>query len=231
MSLTLSSLASMHFPGAQIRSAIIERDHPKNIPDVNYDKDKIQANNLKMNLQTTVKDREPNMDDDQNSCGTSISNSLDTAIDSDLENDHPSLVPEERSMNNDDILRNNNQTIASMFQPAHDIVKKEFPLEFGFGGRKPKRDFSEELLQSCNYPTTSTRPPFLLPAQLYKNFFASFGKRERTTADADCPAAGFQVYPRNMLFSTGNRNPAGFIFSNSDDENCDRSDSPLDEVF
>lgn len=210
MSVTLSSIAQMHFH---------DRLQAKG------DKKSEKPSPKRMNLQMEIQQR-TNMDDDQNSCGTSISNSIDNSNDSDLENDHPTLVPS--SLSHEDI-NTNEESMASMFQPAQDIVKKEFPLEFGFSGSKTKKD-SEDLISST-FPGTSTRSPFLLPAQLYKNFFASLGKR-RTGPDAECPAAGFQVYPRNMLFSTGNRPTGGLFFNGSDDENGERvTDSPVDEVF
>lgn len=169
--------------------------------------------------------RQQLLDEDQNSCGTSISNSLDTANESDMENDNPTLVPDDKP--NEAIARSNEEIIASMFQPAHDVVKKEFPVDFGFGNISKRDNF----IHNGAYPGTSARPPFLLPAQLYKNFFANFGKRKRNVPDSECPVAGFPVYPRNMLFSTGTRPSGSFFFGSSDDENCDRAtESPIDEV-
>lgn len=211
MSIALSQIAQMHFH---------DRLHTKENKTENKEE---PCDQKTMNLQMNVDQR---MDvEDQNSCGTSISNSLDNSTnnDSDLENDHPTLVPNED-------MNANDESINSMFQPAQDIVKKEFPLEFGFGSNKAKKE-SEDVIGGT-FPGTSGRSPFLLPAQLYKNFFASFGKRKRSGPDAECPAAGFQVYPRNMLFSTGNRPGGGLFFNGSDDENAERvTDSPVDEVY
>lgn len=76
----------------------------------------------------------------------------------------------------------------------------------------------------------SKSSPFLLPAQFYKNLFASAAMLQQQNKSSDKLNTGQPPFPRNLLFSCAQRSPTGGGTGGGDCEAADEKSDSIDQV-